>query len=345
MRTFLIALVLVVLALVARMAFVVVPASGTFADLEETGLAGCEALTIAPGTEDVTIHPVTGRAFVSTAERRGGDPAGNGIWAFDPADPQTTLQRLTSGPEDFVPHGISLLVREGAPDRLFVINHPAAGGHRVEVFEFNGEVGLDHVDSITYRELSSPNDVLAVGPRSFYATNDRRYSEGLLSQLEAFLGLPLASVSFFDGEAGSIAADGLTYANGINMDPDGRRIYVAEFLGRRVNVYRRNGADGQLERIDRIGVNTGADNIEIGPDGDLWIGAHPDVFAFLDHVEDPSAVSPSEVIRVDPDSGAVTRELIALNGQIDASSVGAASEDFLIVGAVFDDHVLICPRE
>lgn len=344
MRTFLIAFVLVVLAVVARIAFVIVPASGTFADLEETGLAGCEALAIAPGTEDVTIHPVTGRAFVSTADRRGGDSGANGIWAFDPADPQVTLQRLTDGPDDFVPHGISLLVRETAPDRLFVVNHPAAGGHRVEIFEFNAEGRLDHVDSITYRELASPNDVLAVGPRSFYATNDRRYADGLMSQLEAFLGLPLASVSFFDGEDGSIAADGLTYANGINMAPDGRRIYVAEFLGRRVNVYRRDGADGRLERIDRIGVATGADNIEIGPDGDLWIGAHPDVFAFLDHVEDASAISPSEVVRVDPQSGEVTREFVALNGQIDASSVGAVSETHLIVGAVFEDHVLICPR-
>ncbi|TGY89733.1 hypothetical protein E5163_00905 [Marinicauda algicola] len=343
MRTFLIGLVIVVLALALRMAFVVAPAAGTFADLEETGLAGCEALTIAPGTEDVTIHPVTGLALVSTAERRGGDSAGNAIWSFDPADPQASLTRLTDAPEDFVPHGISLLVREGAPDRLFVVNHPRAGGHRIEIFEFDAEGALTHVDSITYPELSSPNDVLAVGPRSFYATNDRRYAEGLASQIEAFFGLPLSGVSYFDGEAGRIAADGLIYANGINMSADGRFIYVAEFLGRRVNVYRR-AADGSLERVDRIAVHTGADNIEIGPEGDLWIGAHPDVFAFLDHLEDPGAIAPSEVVRVDPETGTVTRELVALNGQIDASSVAAASEDNLIVGAVFDDHVLICPR-
>lgn len=344
MRTLLIAFVIIVIALAARMAWVVLPAAGTFADLESTGLEACEALTIAPGTEDVTIHPVSGLAYVSTAQRRDGDDSGNGIWSFDPTDPQMTLRRVTSGPEDFVPHGISLLTRQGAPDRLFVVNHPRAGGHRVEIFEIGEDGMLAHVDSITYRELSSPNDVLAVGPRSFYATNDRRYAEGFMSTLEAFLGLPLSGVSFFDGEDGSIAADGLVYANGIAMAPDGRTIYVAEFLGQRVNVYRRDGADGRLERIDRIGVGTGADNIEIGPEGDLWIGGHPDVFAFLDHLEDPDAIAPSEVIRVDPDDGELTRALVSLDGEINASSVGAVSANHLIVGAVFDDHVLICPR-
>lgn len=344
MRTLLIALVIIVIALAARAAWIVLPAAGTFANLEQTGLDGCEALTIAPGTEDVTIHPVTGLAYVSAAERRGGDGGANGIWAFDPADPQMTLRKVSDGPEDFHPHGISLLTRDNAPDRLFAINHPRAGGHRVEIFEIGTDGALSHIESITYPDLSSPNDLLAVGPRSFYATNDRRYQTGILSTLEAFLGLPLGGVSFFDGQTGSIAADGLVYANGIAMAPDGRTIYVAELLTRRVNVYRRDGADGRLERIDRIAAHTGPDNIEIGPQGDLWIGAHPNIFALLDHAEDPDSIAPSEVIRVDPDTGAVSRELMALNGELNASSVGAISGTHLIVGAVFDERVLICPR-
>lgn len=345
MRTLLIALVLVVLIALARMAVIIVPASGQFADLQPVGLEGCEALTIAPGTEDVVIHPETGRVYVSTAERRGLDTSGNGIWAFDPDAPQASLERVSLGhPEDFVPHGISLLLRENAPDRIFAVNHPEAGGHRIEIFEINEAGFLDHVDSITYRELTSPNDVLAVGPRSFYATNDRRYQSGLMSQIEAFFGLPLSSVSYFDGLDGSIAADGLVYANGINMSPDGRHIYVAEFLARRINVYRRQGVAGTLEPVERIGVGTGPDNIDTGPQGDLWIGAHPAVFAFLDHMEDPAAHAPSEVIRIDPQSGEVERVLLSRGSEIDASSVAAAGEDFLVVGAVFDDHVLICPR-
>ena len=344
MRTLLIAFVIIVIALAARVAWIVLPAAGSFADLEPAGLEGCEALTIAPGTEDVTIHPVSGLAYVSTAERRGGESGADGIWAFDPLSPQISLRKVSDGPPDFVPHGLSLLRRDNAPDRLFAVNHPRAGGHRVEIFEIAEDGGLIHIDSVSYSALSSPNDVLAVGPRSFYATNDRRYQTGILSTLEAFLGLPLSSVSFFDGERGSIAADGLLYANGIALAPDGRTVYVAEFLGRRVNVYRRGGADGRLERTGRIPVHTGADNIEIGPQGDLWIGGHPDVFAFLDHAEDPDSIAPSVIIRVDPETGTVSRELVSLNGEINASSVGAVSRTHLIVGAVFDDRVLICPR-
>jgi len=343
MRTLLIAIVLVVLAVLARMAFILVPASGALADLEETGLQGCEAVTIAPGTEDVTIHPGTGFAYVSAAQRRGGDESGNGIWTFDPGARDRQPEKVDDGPADFAPHGISLLVREGAPDRLFVINHSRASGERIEIFEIGPEGRLAHVDSITYPELTSPNDLVAVGPRRFYATNDRRYQAGFMSQLEAFLGLPLSSVSYFNGEDGQIAADGLQFANGIALGADGRTIYVAEFLGRRVNAYR-PGPDGRLNRVDRYPVHTGADNIEIGPQGELWIGAHPDVFAFLDHAGDPGEIAPSEVIRLDPQAGTVTRELVSLQGEINASSVAAVSADRLVVGAVFDDHVLVCPR-
>ena len=149
MRTFLIGLVIVVLALALRMAFVVAPAAGTFADLEEIGLAGCEALTIAPGTEDVTIHPVTGLALVSTAERRGGDSAGNAIWSFDPADPQASLTRLTNAPEDFVPHGISLLVREG--DAWAQVGGPCWAEHRLHELEKAGFTARAMVDgSVTH---------------------------------------------------------------------------------------------------------------------------------------------------------------------------------------------------
>lgn len=344
-RIILIAIGLVVLIALARIAWMIVPASGALTPHEPRLAERCESLEVAPGTEDVTIHPQSGIVFVSAADRRSENPEAGGIWTFDIADPEQTLRYASvDGPDDFQPHGISLYTGEDGVQRLFVINHPLAGGHAIEVFDIDEEWRLFHVETIAYPELSSPNDVVAVGPRQFYATNDSRYQSGMMQQLEAYFGLPLASVSYYDGEAGRIAAGGLIYANGINVSADGATLYVSEFLGRSVNVYERNGDTGALIHRRSIPVRTGADNIEMDESGHLWIGAHARVFDFLAHSQDESALAPSHIIRVDPETGQVATVLYTDGEELSGSSVGAPHDYQFVVGAVFDSEVLICPR-
>ncbi len=344
-RIILIALGLLVLIALARMAWVIAPAAGWLTPEAPRLADRCQSLEVAPGTEDVTIHPEAGIAFVSAADRRTPNPGAGGIWTFDMADPDGTLRYASvDGPEDFQPHGISLYIGEDGTQRLFVINHPVAGGHTVEIFDIDDEWRLLHAETIAYPELSSPNDLVAVGPRQFYATNDSRYQSGLLQQLEAYFGLPLASVSYFDGETGRIAASGLIYANGINVSADGATLYVAEFLGRRVNVFERDAQTGRLTHRRAIPVRTGADNIEIDESGHLWIGAHPRVFDFLAHAGDENALAPSHVVRVDPETGQVVTVLYTHGEELSGSSVGAPFQYQFVVGAVFDANVLICPR-
>lgn len=344
-RVILIALGLVVLIALARVAYMIVPAAGWLTPYEPRLADRCQSLEVAPGTEDVTIHQGSGMVFVSAADRRTPNPLAGGIWTFDIADPDHTLVYASvDGPEDFQPHGISLWEADDGTKRLFVINHPVAGGHTVEIFDIDDEWRLVHAETIAYPELSSPNDLVAVGPRQFYATNDRGFVGGIMEPLEAYFGLPASSVSYFDGEAGRIAARGLIYANGVNVSADGTMLYVAEFLGRRVNVYERNRETGYLTHRRSIPVRTGADNIEIDESGHLWIGAHPRVFDFLAHAGDETALAPSHVIRVDPETGQVVTVLYTHGEELSGSSVGAPYQYQFVVGAVFDSNVLICPR-
>lgn len=344
-RIILIAIGLVVLIALARIAHMIVPAAGWLTPYEPRLAERCESLEVAPGTEDVTIHPQSGIVFVSAADRRSQNPEAGGIWTFDIADPFQTLRYASvDGPDDFQPHGISLYIGEDGVQRLFVINHPVAGGHTVEIFDIDDEWRLFHAETIAYPELSSPNDLVAVGPRQFYATNDRGFIGGIMEPLEAYFGLPASSVSYFDGETGRMAATGLIYANGINISADGGTLYVAEFLGRRVNVFERNPDTGALRHLRSIPVRTGADNIEIDESGDLWIGAHPRVFDFLAHARDEAALAPSHVIRVDPQTGQVVTVLYTHGEELSGSSVGAPFGYQFVVGAVFDSNVLICPR-
>ncbi|MEE2565807.1 strictosidine synthase family protein [Hyphobacterium marinum] len=343
MRAMLIGLLVLVLLVLGRFGAVVIPASGMMADLEPRLTDQCERLDIAPGTEDVTIDPVSGLAFVSTDDRRTGERGA--IYSFDPEDPAILREVSGAMPDEFHPHGISLWTGRTGAQRLFVVNHTGDGRHAIEIFDVGDEGRLTHAETVRHSALISPNDVLAVGPRQFYATNDRRYTDGLMGSLEAYFALPLASVSYYDGETGRIAAERLAYANGINMSADGRTVYVAEILGRGVRVYRRDPATGDLERLRDISVPTAPDNIEIAEDGALWIGGHPRVFDFVAHADDVAQTAPSHVIRVDPDTGEVETVLMDTEGRINASSVAAVTGNTLIVGAVFDGHVLICPLD
>ena len=138
-----------------------------------------------------------------------------------------------------------------------MINHASTGRESVEIFDVANNGDLTHLESVAFPAMFSPNDVVAVGARAFYATNDRRYDGGALGQLEAYLGLPLVNLVYYDGAGSVVAAKGLTYANGVNRSADGKTIYVAEFLLRQVRVYERDRITGALSHYKTLKVDFG----------------------------------------------------------------------------------------
>ena len=346
MRGFFTAAGLLILAVIGWMLWNLVPASGMLAKLEPRLIDQCRAVNVFPGTEDVTIDPELGIAFISADDRRAtfaGAPVQGGIYALklDGSDRVSKVSPDSFG--EFHPHGLSLWRSGDGMKRLFVVNHTSNNGDRIEIFDVGTGGALMHVESIAFDAMTSPNDVLGVGPRAFYVTNDKGIKEGFMSQVEAYLALPLSSLAYYDGQDGRIVARGLAYANGVNMSADGETVYASEFLGRRIDVYDRDAATGDLAKTKSIPVKTGPDNIEIAADGALWVAGHSKVFDFLKHAKDPAAIAPSHVIRVDPKTGIGEDALIDTGGLINGSSVGAVWDDTLIVGAVFDDHVMVCP--
>jgi arylesterase / paraoxonase len=326
-----------------------IPASGAFADLEPKLAGDCRRVEVAPGTEDVTIDPDLNIAFVSAADRRawfngdGAQPMNprNGIYALS-LDGSDAVRRVSPEMENFHPHGISLWRGADGQKRLFVVNHPAGGPEAVEIFDVGAESDLVHLESVSFEAMRSPNDVLGVGPHQFYATNDQRFETGVMATLEPYFALPVTDAVYYDGETGRSIAGGLTYANGINISADGSTVYIAELLKRRIGVYTRDAKTGALKRVRTLSVDTAPDNIEVSRDGALWIAGHPKIFEFVDHAEDANVIAPSQVIRLDPD-GESKPVFVALDGEINAASVGAAWDNTLIVGAVFDGHVMVCP--
>ena len=352
MKNILILLVLILIGTAAYIASNVIPISGAL-DKYETKLVGqCDRLDISPGTEDIAIDHNLGVAFVSAADRRawflnggseGASVPNGGIFVVDLSDPTSSIKVSPDNLDDFQPHGISLWHGENGARRLFVINHPSTGAEIVEIFDVGPDNILTHVESISFKQMYSPNDVVAVGPRQFYATNDRRYDAGVMASIETYFALPMTSVVYFDGNKGEVAATGLVYANGINVSSDGAKVFVAEVLKRRMTVFDRNEATGDLARNKRIKLNTAPDNIDVDEHGMLWIGGHPQALKFAGHAEDAANISPSHVVRVDPETGDVEDVFVSLDGEINGSSVGAAFDGQLLVGAVFEPHIMVCP--
>lgn len=66
----------------------------------------------------------------------------------------------------------------------------------------------------------SVNDIIAVGPEHFYATNDHYFSDPFLKYLETYLNLRWANVVYYSPDEVKLVAEGFDSANGITISPD-----------------------------------------------------------------------------------------------------------------------------
>lgn len=302
------------------------------------------------GGEDITIDQTTGLAFVSSTDRwanilHHNDKRGD-IFLLNLNNSSPKPINLTSkyaNPE-FHPHGISLWISPQGKKYLFTVNHQF-NENTIEKFEFQDSL-LVHLE--TFKDdnfLISPNDIVAVGERQFYFTNDHANKPSLMTTIKDFLQIGTAYVVYFDGKSFSkTAAQDIKYANGINVSNDGKLLFVASSSGNSIYVYDRNAANGQLTQTDVINTGTGVDNVEIDSTGTLWVGCHPKLLKFVGHAKDEKSISPSEIIKIDyKGKGDFVQKTIYINTgeEISASSVGAVWKNRLLIGPVFQEHLIL----
>jgi len=296
------------------------------------------------GAEDITIDRSVGKALVSSYDRRkvfAGESVKGGIYLLDFQAQPPAFVELTADFDqpDFRPHGISLFV--DAADRtkwVFAVNHRESGNF-VEIFQFL-DTALVHVESVASDLFVSPNDVAGVGKRQFYFTNDHD-GKGGISHYKDFLRIGTGQLGYYDGEKAGILDDGLRYANGVNTSADGKYLFVALTTDGSINVYERE----PFRKVNEIDCGTGVDNIELDESGNLWVGAHPKMLAFLSHAKDPAKRSPSQILKIsftDPAAPAQAGEVYLSDGNpFSGSSVAAVFQNYILMGTVFEDGVLL----
>jgi arylesterase/paraoxonase len=340
-------LVVTVIAIIFR----TLTALGVFTEVTPLPAGSCIALKGIEGPEDLQVDREDGLVFVSATDRRALDKTPNpkdGLYTFAADHPEHGLTKLSGTPKNFHPHGISLYRDAGGALTLMAINHPVGSDSAVEVFDVkvaNGAASLTERASITGGELSSPNDVAAVGPDQFYATNDHGSKGSTGRLLEDLLLIPRANVVYFDGNLFRVVANDLNFANGIALSPDGSHVYVASTTGRAITTYERSPLSGSLKDVGTLDIPSGLDNIDVDEQGHIWVAGHPKLLDMQGVRSDASKVTPSQVFAVTLMNGlpAAANLVFADDGhRVNGVSIGASWHNHLIMGGPLDNKITDC---
>ncbi|XP_016016348.2 serum paraoxonase/arylesterase 1 [Rousettus aegyptiacus] len=316
-----------------------------FREVKPVELPNCNLVKgIETGSEDLELLP-NGLVFISSGLKYPGikcfEPTKPGkilLMDLNEEDPTVLELKIIGNTFDlssFNPHGISTFIDEDNTVYLLVVNHPDLKT-TIELFKFQEEKSLLHLKTIRHNLLPNLNDIVAVGPEHFYGTNDHYFINPYLRSWELYLGLAWSYVVYYSPNEVKVVEDGFDFANGINISPDGKYIYIAETMGSKIHVYEKH-ANWSLTLLKSMVFNTLVDNMSVDPvTGDLWVGCHPDGMRILFYDEkNPPA---SEVLRI---QNILTEEpkvtlVYADNGTVlQGSTVASHYEGKILIGTVF----------
>lgn len=333
----------VLLALLVFVGYVLV-STGYFRTIENTFDGQIVKEIAIAGAEDITVISEIGVAIVSASPRKKPlevQERSGGLYLIDLNSTAYQAKKLTANMNiPFAPHGISI-VKTDSTYMVMAVNHTLKG-HSFEVFNLQDTV-LTFERTITNPALVSPNDVVLLDEKRFYFTNDHKYVDGVGRLLEDYGGLGLSNVVYYDGENYKVVAKGIAYANGLNYDKERKLLFVASPRNFEVKVYAAN-EDGTLNFIEDIDCGTGVDNIEFDLEGNLWIGAHPDLLAFTSYAGGNKENAPSEIIKIEyrgTTDYTVEKVYVDDGQQMSAATVAAPYQDVILTGNVMDSHFLV----
>ncbi|WP_447724340.1 SMP-30/gluconolactonase/LRE family protein [Sphingomonas koreensis] len=163
-----------------------------------------------------------------------------------------TAQLFATLPAGSIGNGI----RFAADGRMLVADYK---GHRILAVSKAGEVSIH----VALPGAHQPNDIALAPDGTIYASDpDWKNGGGRIWRIDR------------QGRA-AILEDGMGTTNGIEVSPDGRRLYVGESVQRRIWVYD-IGADGTLsgKRLFAGFADHGLDGMRCDRDGNLYVTRH-----------------------------------------------------------------------
>ncbi len=333
----------IALVLLVAVLFALVVMDGGFGSVTPRFEGSCRELPVEGSTEDVRLDE-RGIAYVSTQDR-----ANRGRGTIMLVDLNTAAPRPRAALADsreLHPLGLSLYTSPQGVRRLFVIDRRPDGNSSVAIFEQTVTGAFALVESVPGGSfLSSPNAIVAVGPRQFYVINDFGSRSASARLWELLFSRPRAYLTYFDGIGKRIVADRLRMGVGLTASPDGKRLYVSEFRARRIRVFERDVASGNLQPRETLELPAAPDNLHFDSQGRLLIAVHPKVLTLMRALRNPERRAPTQILRFDPHAAQSARitEVFADDGtRLSAGSGAVSYRQRLLIGSLADRKLLLC---
>ncbi|KNC99823.1 uncharacterized protein SPPG_05197 [Spizellomyces punctatus DAOM BR117] len=279
------------------------------------GLTGYQRIDGPIGCEDIVIHHKTGLAFMPCSSVEGRQSffpplahfgeekeTTEPVYVYDIKKKSVKRLTLKGFPHELHTHGVGLWQdpADSSSIYLFFINHRPSGSV-VEIFTHElGTDVLNHIETVSHPLILTPNDIVPIGPRTFYVSNDHHFRKGAWRVFEDFTRRPWSTIVLWNEGKAKIVAKGIRGSNGLAISPDEQFLYNDAVIGAELQVYKILRDDGYaLQLLDTVKTGFLNDNIAVDPvSGDLYITGHTHALKFFDHVGDTNKPSPSRVVRV-----------------------------------------------
>lgn len=318
-----------------------------FETVEVAGDLNCTQVRGVYGAADIEPVPDTPIAYMSSLDRRGEKERGS-ILRFDtdnPLDSASWRDRTGGKPVVFQPMGIDLfstILPDGRElQRLFVVN---VAGPSVLLYDITASGDLILREVFRDPRLTSPNDVVATGPRSFYVSNDTAAGrDSFRGKIDFLLGLKSGQVLHYDGNSWSDVLTGLAFPNGLALSQDGETLYLAEMRAKRLLTFARDPQTDSIREDGVVRLRLFPDNLSVEQDGTVTIGAIPQPLSFTAYGEGLREYSASTILQVTTE-GDVEMLFQDTGEEISAATVGVSLGNKFLIGSRAADRFLMCDK-
>ncbi len=337
------ALVLLLMFLSGYILYLVADA-GYFREISDIKFGDCKSSSIIEGPEDMVQIPGEDHVLISSDLR--GDLAQGDLFQYDLKTRQAfPLIKKLKLSFNFHPHGIDLFKTE---DQILVyaINHRDKHHTTLEVFNWQSTNELKYIKSIEHPLLQSANDLALVSTESFYITSDFGSPDPLRKMIEPYTYIASGYISFFQNEKiASKVDEHIFFANGIAVSSDQRYLIAAAMLSKKVLIYER--FNSEIRRKNTLSLEGAPDNITVR-DNHALVAVHPNLLRLRKMSEQRRKIAPSKIISIENWQGEkpIQKVIYENSGEeISAASVALAIDpNHILIGSVFDNHILDCRK-
>jgi arylesterase/paraoxonase len=199
---------------------------------------------------------------------------------------------------------------------------------------------LRHVETLSYPELITPNDIAPAGENDLYVSLDHGSRSHFLQGLEHFSRLGKGSLLRIRDAKVERIERGLGFPNGVKLK--GKYLFLAATLEKSIRIYERE----PFRLWKTIPLDSAPDNLQFDERGNIWVALHPKVLTLRAHSKNFRIQSPSQVEKIsawETDAPEI-REILSDRGlDISAASVALPVGENFYLGTIFTSKPLVCP--